>query len=153
MSHDSDYPPIADYAPIGDCHGAALVSRAGSIDWCCLPRFDSGSCFARLLDAERGGHFALIPPRGAMTDLRYLEGKMVLEMTIEAAGARARILDCFAVGDERRLLRVVEGLEGEMTLGVELAPRFDYGEVRPWLRRDGDGLLRVIGGNDGLVVA
>ncbi|HEX5146562.1 MAG TPA: trehalase-like domain-containing protein, partial [Conexibacter sp.] len=50
------YPPISDYALLGDCHGVALVSRAGSVDWCCLPRFDSGSSFGRLLDPERGGH-------------------------------------------------------------------------------------------------
>src|SRR5205807_2444137 len=82
-------PSLDDYGLISDCHAAALVSRGGSIDWCCLPRFDSGSCFARLLDAERGGHFALIPPRGATTELRYLDATMVLEPTIDAGDARA----------------------------------------------------------------
>src|SRR4051794_31830775 len=80
---------------------------------------------------------------------------MVLETLVRAAGGgEARILDFFAIGGEcRRLVRIVEGVRGEVRLDVDLAPRFDYGAVRPWLRRDGEALFRVLGGDDGLVVS
>ena len=85
---DNGYPPIADYALIGDCQTAALVSREGSIDWCCLPRFDSGSAFARLLDRERGGYCSIAPPardRGRAA-ARYVDDTLVLETTFEGRG-------------------------------------------------------------------
>ena len=143
---------LGDYGFISDCHGAALVSRAGSVDWCCLPRFDSGSCFGRLLDTDRGGHFALTAP-GAETELRYLGETMVLETIVRADGGEARVLDFFALGGRRRLVRIAEGVSGEVRFEVELAPRFDYGDVRPWVRRDGDGVFRLVGGSDALQVA
>src|SRR4051794_37465369 len=143
---------LAGYGLISDCHTAALVSRTSSVDWCCLPRFDSGSCFGRLLDEERGGHFAITAPK-AETELRYLDATMVLETLVRAKGGEARVLDFFALGDARRLVRIVEGVRGEVRFEVDLAPRFDYGAVRPWVRRDGDGLFRLLGGCDGLVVA
>src|SRR5437763_657750 len=80
------------YALIGDCHGAALVSSAGSIDWCCLPRFDHGSCFARLLDWERGGYCA-VEGEGLETRSRYLEGTLVVETELRGRGGVARLLD------------------------------------------------------------
>src|SRR3954468_6108938 len=143
---------LAGYGFISDCHTAALISRAGSVDWWCVPRFDSGSCFARLLDDERGGHCALTAP-GAHTELRYLDSTMVLERTVRSDDGEARVLDFLAFGDRRRLVRIVEGVRGEVRFDVEVAPRFDYGAVRPWARRDGDGLFRLVGGCDGLVVA
>src|SRR3954452_3961144 len=97
MSHDSDYPPIADYALIGDCHGAALVSRSGSIDWCCVPRLDSASCFARLLDAKKGGYCA-IEPAPELTrpaHREYVEGTLVLETSFQTPGGQARLIDFF----------------------------------------------------------
>jgi GH15 family glucan-1,4-alpha-glucosidase len=154
------YPPIGDYALIGDCHSSALVSRDGSIEWCCLPRFDSGSAFGRLLDRRRGGHCSIRPTgEGSWEYTRaYLEDTLVLETTLLGPTGDARLLDCFTVAGspvetaERRILRVVEGLRGSVELEARVAPRFDYGQVRPWIRRHGHRLHSMIGGNDALLV-
>jgi GH15 family glucan-1,4-alpha-glucosidase len=160
QSAEDRYPPIGDYALIGDCHSAALVSRRGSIDWCCLPRFEAGSAFARLLDHERGGHCRIAPARedGWEFAREYLEDTLVLCTTMQGADGEARLLDFFALGDgsrpdfERHIVRIVEGMRGSVELEIRVAPRFDYGEVRPWIRRHGHRLHSAIGGNDGLVV-
>ncbi len=153
------YPPISDYALIGDCHTTALVSRQCSIDWCCMPRFDSGSCFGRLLDRRRGGFCSIEPAQELKASHReYLDGTLVLATTLATEGGQARVLDCFtmrrggAQRPHRQLLRVVEGERGHVRLAVRVCPRFDYGEVRPWLRRQGVRLWSATGGNDGLVV-
>jgi GH15 family glucan-1,4-alpha-glucosidase len=153
------YRPISDYALIGDCHTAALVSRTGSIDWCCLPRFDSGSAFGRLLDHDAGGHCSLAPQsRGRWeTSREYLEDTLVLATTFSGPSGEARLLDCFAIDkrwpdQERRILRVVEGLRGAVEFEIRIAPRFDYGQVRPWLRRHGHATHSVVGGDDALIV-
>jgi GH15 family glucan-1,4-alpha-glucosidase len=154
------YPPIGDYALIGDCHAAALISRAASIDWCCLPRFDSGSAFARLLDAERGGHCSIWPVgRGGWDSSReYIGDTLVLATTFEGADGEARVIDCFTIDDragardQRTLVRVIEGRRGSVELDLVVAPRFDYGEVRPWIRSHGGRLHSAIGGDDGLLV-
>lgn len=152
--------PIADYALIGDCRTAALVSRGGSIDWCCLPRFDSGSVFARLLDTERGGWCSVVPTDkdGGETNRGYLAGSLVLETTFERAAGSARLIDFFVIPEDdapdapRRLVRIVEGVRGSVEFTLELVPRFDYGDVRPWLRGYGDHLFTATGGNDALVI-
>jgi len=156
----SPHPPIGDYALIGDCHAAALVSRRGSIDWCCLPRFDAGSVFARLLDFDRGGHCSIAPRdgRGWKFTRAYLPDTLVLATTIQGRGGEARLLDFFALGgrarrSERRIVRILEGVRGMVEVEVQVAPRFDYGEVRPWIRRHGERVHSAIGGNDALVVA
>jgi GH15 family glucan-1,4-alpha-glucosidase len=151
-------PPLASYALIADGYAAALVSRGGSIDWCCLPRVDSGSCFARVLDAERGG-FCSIAPTGDFESTRdYDDRTLVLATTFRVADGEVRLTDAFLVDPEaepvdRRVLRVLEGVRGAVELEVRLAARFDYGEVRPWLRRTGPGQWCLIGGNDALTVA
>lgn len=89
--------PIADYALLSDCHSAALVSRAGSVDWLCFPRFDSPAVFARLLD-ERAGHWSIAPVEESTSSRRYLEGSLVLETRLETAGGVAVLTDCLAVG-------------------------------------------------------
>src|SRR5581483_7740781 len=107
-----DQPPIADYALIGDCNGAALVSRDGAIDWCCVPRIDSGACFARLLDGERGGHFDVTARgEGAGADGReYLGESLVLQTKLHSVGGEATLVDCFTKtdavsgGDRRELV-------------------------------------------------
>jgi GH15 family glucan-1,4-alpha-glucosidase len=154
------YPPIADYAFIGDCHSAALISKDASIDWCCLTRFDSGSCFGRLLDWERGGYCSIVPVIGRYdVSRRYVDRTLVLETTFRTGGGEARLFDCFAMrrGGRtkpfRQILRIVEGVRGRLDLQLEICPRFDYGDVKPWIRKNGPSSFSVIGGDDGLVIA
>ena len=157
-----EYPPIADYALIGDCHAAALVSRQGSIDWCCLPRFDSGACFTRVLDREHGGFCEVRPEveSNLPPSRMYLEGTLVLVTTFNAPGGHARLIDCFTMADsetgpsseQRELVRIVEGERGTFEFGVSLAPRFDYGAVDPWIRHLGPQIYSAIGGDDALLV-
>ncbi|MGH8907951.1 MAG: glycoside hydrolase family 15 protein [Egibacteraceae bacterium] len=154
------YPPIGDYALVADCFSAALVSRTGSVDWCCLRRFDAASTFGRILDWEKGGFFALDPVDLLRTRRRYRGDSMVLETTFETSGGVARTLDAFAMRrggrDEPRhqLLRVVEGLEGEVAFEVVIEPRFDYGDLRPWLRCHPEtGAWTATGGDSALVVS
>jgi GH15 family glucan-1,4-alpha-glucosidase len=154
------YSPIGDYALIGDCHSAALVSRGGSIDWCCLPRFDSGSTFGALLDAEAGGRCVVVPDEQPSWESTrtYLEDTLVLETLFRARGGEARLLDCFLIPDDSnprlgpRVLRMLEGRRGSVQFEVKIAPRFDYGQVTPWIRRHGHSAHSAIGGNDALVV-
>ncbi len=159
MPGPQKYPPIADYAFIADCHTAALVSRAGSIDWCCLPRIDSGSCFARLLDWDHGGFFQIAPRDSWESTRRYVEGTLVLETTFRTAGGAVRLTDCFPmrVGGEhqpwRQILRLVEGLEGEVAVRVEYVPCFDYGAVQAWIVSTGPGCFASYGGQDGLFLS
>jgi GH15 family glucan-1,4-alpha-glucosidase len=152
------YRPIGDYAFLGDCHTGALVSSDGSVDWLCLPRLDDGSYFGRLLDRERGGWCAITPSDpGLQASRRYLDGTLVLETEMTVAGGRVRVTDCLTMrpGGARRpyrqLLRVVDGLEGAVDLRVQVVPRFDYGQVRPWIRRAGRA-WQALGGDDGLVI-
>jgi GH15 family glucan-1,4-alpha-glucosidase len=151
-------PPIGDYALLSDCHSAALVSRSGSIDWCCLPRFDAGSAFGRLLDWEGGGCWSLGPVGEHTASREYVEGTLVLVTTFSAPGAECRLTDCFTVHEGgarhpyRQLLRVVDGVRGTMELATLVQARFDYGGVKPWLRHHGGNLFSVVGGDDALVV-
>jgi GH15 family glucan-1,4-alpha-glucosidase len=161
MSEPSPYPPIADYALISDCRSAALVSSSGSIDWCCVPRLDDGSCFGRLLDWEQGGFCSLDPADGETTLFRrYVEGTLVLETTFRSSGGEARLFDCFTIyeshkreGPRCRLLRVIDGVRGHMDLRLQVVPRFDYGEVEPWLRHHGMHVYSATGGDDALMIS
>jgi GH15 family glucan-1,4-alpha-glucosidase len=155
------YPPIADYGLIADCHAAALVSRTGSIDWCCLPRVDSDACFARLLDWERGGFCAIEPETDGETSLfrHYEEGTLVLVTTFRSPQGEARLVDCFTVVEEeerpprrRELIRIVEGARGALDFRIKIVPRFDYGAVEPWIRHHGTGFFSAIGGRDALLI-
>lgn len=159
MATPDPYPPIGDYALIGDCHSAALVSRDASIDWCCLPRFDSGSCFGRLLDWQRGGFCTIAPLHAGHTSFRrYLDNTLILETTIRTNAGETRVLDCFTmrVGGKHdpfhQVLRVIDGVRGRVDLGLTIAPRLDYGDVRPWVRHEGKHLYSAVGGNDGLLI-
>jgi GH15 family glucan-1,4-alpha-glucosidase len=152
------YRPIGDYAFLGDCHTGALVSSSGSVDWLCLPRLDSGSYFGRLLDHERGGWCAITATDPAARGSRhYLDGTLVLQTDMATPSGRVRVTDCLTMrpGGARRpyrqLLRVVDGLQGAVDLRVEVVPRFDYGQVRPWIRRAGR-TWQALGGDDGLVI-
>jgi GH15 family glucan-1,4-alpha-glucosidase len=153
------YTPIAGYALIGDCRTAALVSRTGSIDWWCAPRFDSGSVFGRILDADGGGFCALSPDDVEGAPAReYVDDTMVLATTFRTETGEARLLDFMATPppdeggpDHRRLVRIVEGLRGAVTFRLALRPRFDYGAMAPWIRVEGESFA-ALGGDDGLVV-
>ena len=137
------YPSIGDYALIGDCRSAALVSRDGSLEWLCWPRFDSPSFFAALLDRDNGGRFSIRPVGSFDARRRYIGDTAVLETTFEAAGGRLRLLDLMPAASEawkrcrmwpeRHLLRAVECLSGEVEVEVVCDPRPRYGTVIPRL--------------------
>jgi GH15 family glucan-1,4-alpha-glucosidase len=138
---------IEDYAIIGDLHTAALVARSGSIDWMCLPRFDSPSCFAALLDTPEAGRWLLAPAAGgACTRRRYRPGTLILETEWEGPDGSVRVTDFMPVRDEAvDLVRIVEGLSGRVSMRGELVLRFGYGEVVPWVRRSEHGLSAIAG--------
>ena len=146
---------IEDYALIGDTQSVALVGRDGSCDWLCLPRFDSPACFSALLGDARHGRWKLAP-RGqlvARPERRYRDGTLVLETTFTTPEGRVRIIDCMPPRDRTPdVVRVVEGLDGEVPMHFELVIRFDYGSVMPWVRRLPDGRLGAIAGGDALVL-
>ncbi len=134
------FPPIADYGVIGNCHTAALVSSRGSIDWLCLPRFDSPSVFARILDLERGGAWSIQPTEPFRSDHQYLANTNVLETIFRCDSGRIRLLDFMDVtaGDPGAtrpvpgmLIRVVEGIDGTVEVESICAPRPDYARQQP----------------------
>ncbi|HYD39208.1 MAG TPA: glycoside hydrolase family 15 protein [Anaeromyxobacter sp.] len=140
--------PIEDYALLGDLRTAALVGRDGSVDWLPLPRFDSGACFAALLGDASHGRWLLAPLPGTVleTQRRYRGATLVLETTFRTRDGVARVVDCMPPGEERPdLVRVVEGVEGTVAMRMELALRFDYGWIVPWVQRRGDALHAVAG--------
>src|ERR1700733_12321115 len=130
------YPPIADYALIGDCHSAALVSRHGSIDWCCLPRFDSDSCFGRLLDWGRGGYFEIAPRGRCVVRREYAPHSLILVTTFTSGRNEVRLIDFFAMREggrtrpRRELVRILEGVRGRMRFRIRAVPRLDFGDVK-----------------------
>jgi len=150
------YPPISDYALIGDCHSAALISRAGSIDWCCLPRFDSDSCFGRLLDWQHGGHFSITPKGKAQVHRQYLDDTLVLLTTYRSGRNIARVTDFFSMRmggrtqPRRELVRIIEGVKGTMSFDVAVVPRLDFGEVKPWIFSGGRNVHFAVGSNTGI---
>jgi GH15 family glucan-1,4-alpha-glucosidase len=139
--------PIEQYALIGDCHTAGLVGSDGSIDWLCVPCFDSGACFAALLGGPEHGRWR-IGPSGKVTAVRrkYREGTLILETEFETATGRARLTDFMPASRTRfDVVRIVEGLSGRVAMSLELIVRFDYGSIIPWVRRCGDVLLMTAG--------
>ncbi|WP_374983653.1 glycoside hydrolase family 15 protein [Streptomyces fradiae] len=140
---------IEDYALIGDLQTAALVGRDGSIDWLCLPRFDSGACFAALLGDENNGHWR-IAPAGARSCARraYLGDSLVLESVWETRTGTVRVLDFMPHRDRSPdVMRIVEGVTGRVEMSAVLRLRFDYGSVVPWMRR-ADGHRVAVAGPD-----
>src|SRR4051794_10810976 len=130
---------IEDYALIGDLQTAALVGSTGSIDWCCLPRFDSGACFAALLGAPGHGRW-LLAPAGKLrrATRRYRHDTLILESVYETDEGSVRAIDFMPPrGLAPDIVRVVEGLKGEVRMRSELVIRFDYGHIVPWVRRGG----------------
>jgi len=144
---------IEDYAIIGDCRTAALIGKNGSIDWLALPSFDSGTCFTALLGKEEHGRWVIRPLSGGrFVGRRYRDQTLILETDFEAPGGRARLIDFMPMGGRTpSVVRIVEGLEGEVRMRSELVVRFDYGSIVPWVRR-ADGGITAIAGPDALIL-
>nr|WP_206210468.1 glycoside hydrolase family 15 protein [Streptomyces sp. SID10362] len=143
------HPDIEDYALIGDQQTAALVGRDGSVDWLCLPRFDSAACFAKLLGDEDNGHWR-IAPKGAerCTRRAYRPDTLVLDTEWETEDGAVRVTDLMPQRDRAPdVVRIVEGLSGEVTVHSVLRLRFDYGSIVPWVRR-ADGHRVAVAGPD-----
>ncbi|MEU5880738.1 glycoside hydrolase family 15 protein [Spirillospora sp. NPDC047279] len=142
---------IEDYALIGDCQSAALVRTDGSIDWLCLPRFDSEACFAALLGDEENGRWRIAPAGGgAATRRRYRGDTLVLETEWELPGGSVRLIDFMPHrGEAPDIVRIVEGLSGEVAMAFDLRLRFGYGHRVPWMHQ-ADGQLAGIAGPDAI---
>jgi GH15 family glucan-1,4-alpha-glucosidase len=142
---------IEDYGLIGDTRTAALVGRNGSIDWLCLPHFDSAACFAALLGQPRHGRWLIAPASPAHgVRRRYRPETLILETEFEVDGGAVRLIDFMTPWQgEPDLTRIVEGIRGEVRMEMELIIRFDYGSIVPWVRKM-DGHLRAIAGPDAL---
>jgi GH15 family glucan-1,4-alpha-glucosidase len=140
-------PRIEDYALLGDLHTAALVSTAGSIDWLCLPRFDSPAAFAALLHNEQAGHWTLAPAgAGTCRARRYTENTLVLETDWGTADGAVRVIDFMPPrAGTPHLIRIAVGLSGEVAMRSVLRLRFDYGRVVPWVRQDGTQVHAIAG--------
>jgi GH15 family glucan-1,4-alpha-glucosidase len=141
--------PIAEYGLLADCNSAALVDRAGSIDWLCLPRYDSAAIFARILGSD-AGHWAIRPAGAFASERRYLPGTLIVETTFTTDTGTVRLVDAMAAAEGQRghdlgfeapheVLRSVEGVEGQVEMVLELAPRPEYGLIRPLIRLEDDG--------------
>jgi len=147
------------YALIGNTSSAGLVSLEGSIDWLCLPRFDAESCFAALLDDERGGCWRIAPDYKLLsTERSYREDSLVLETVFKTARGTVTLVDCMPLEtddleDPRQIrpfdavLRVVRGITGTVRMTTEFSPRFDYGAVTPWVREEGEVVVAAGGGD------
>ncbi len=132
---------------VGDLHTAALISREGSVDWLCLPRFDSPACFNALLDTPSAGRWLLAPVNGGKcTRRRYQPGTLILESEWDTPDGQVRIIDFMPPRDEvADIVRIVVGIRGQVRIRGELALRFDYGHIVPWVRRDHYGVHAVAG--------
>src|SRR5947209_7461942 len=146
---------IEDYAVIGNGETMALVGRDGSIDWLCLPRFDSAACFSALLGNPQHGRWLVAPATGACRATRSYRGDtMILETTFELKTGAVRVIDFMArregISD---LVRIVRGLRGKVAMRTELIVRFEYGSVLPWVSRRDDGRREIIAGPDRLLLS
>jgi GH15 family glucan-1,4-alpha-glucosidase len=144
---------IEDYALIGNTRTATLISRSGSVDWFCIPRFDSRACFASLLGTREHGHWKLAPAGGARRTRRaYRDGTLVLDTEFETQAGAVTVTDYMSVTSERTdLVRLVTGRRGRVPIEMELVIRFDYGSTIPWVRRVAGGLT-ALAGPDALVL-
>src|SRR5674476_37696 len=149
--HRSVSLPLEDYGIIGDLHTAALVGRDGSIDWLCLPRFDSAACFSKLLGTEEHGYWKLAPAGShRATHRRYRGDSLVLESEFVTEEGTVRVIDCMPIRQQHpEVVRLVEGVRGKVTMEMNLVIRYGYGQIVPWVRRL-DGILTAIAGPDGL---
>jgi GH15 family glucan-1,4-alpha-glucosidase len=145
---------IKDYALIGDCKTAALVSASGSVDWLCVPRFDSASCFASLLGDRSRGHWRIAPiEESHKTSRSYLDGSLILLATVEIESGTIQMTDFMPIGEEAtHLIRQVKGLRGEVKMQMGLVAHPDYGITVPWALRLDSHTLSVVAGPHSLVL-
>ena len=150
---------LEDYGLIGDCETAALVSRGGSIDWLCWPRFDSSACFAALLGTPEHGRWLIAPAAPALRiSRRYRLNTLILETTFETPEGSVTIVDFMPPrgdhpdADNSDIVRIVCGVSGRVVMKTELVLRFDYGQAVPWVTRLPDGTFRAIAGPDMVVM-
>jgi GH15 family glucan-1,4-alpha-glucosidase len=138
---------IEDYALLGDLQAAALVGRDGSVDWLCLPRFDSPACFAALLGGEDAGRWRLAPAGASRAARRSYRGPtLVLDTEWVTGDGHVRVTEFMPPrGEAPDLVRIVEGLSGRVPMELELKLRFDYGSITPWVQRRDDGLTAAAG--------
>ena len=144
---------IEDYAFLSDTQTGALVSRDGSVDWLCIPRFDSPACFAALLGKKENGRW-LFSPVEKIENLsrRYRGDTLILETDIETKNGAVRLIDFMPPrGENPDIVRIVEGVRGKVEMTMELIIRFDYGKIVPWVRKEHGG-LEAIAGPDGLIL-
>jgi GH15 family glucan-1,4-alpha-glucosidase len=145
---------IEDYGLIGDCETAALVSKDGSIDWLCWPRFDSDACFAALLGNSKNGRWRIAPAQAnARIRRRYRPDTLILETTFTTADGEVTLIDFMPVREQAsHIVRLVVGTRGSVAMTTELVIRFDYGQSVPWVKRPDNGALLAISGPDMLVL-
>jgi GH15 family glucan-1,4-alpha-glucosidase len=141
---------IEDYAVVGNCETVALVGRDGSIDWLCLPRFDSAACFSALLGGPEHGRWLIAPAdKDIQVGRRYLDNTLVLETVFKTPQGSVALVDFMYRRDgSSELVRVVRGVEGQVAMRTELVVRFDYGAIVPWVSQQEDGRLQFIAGPD-----
>jgi len=148
--------PISDYAMIGDCETAALIAKDGSIDWLCWPRFDSGACFAALLGDESHGRWRIAPAGEATrTERRYRGDTLILETDFSTPDGDVTLIDFMPIRKERHaseVVRIVVGRRGKVAMRMDLALRFDYGRIVPWVTRFDGGMLRAVAGPHSVIL-
>ena len=141
-------PAISDYALIGNCETAALVSRTGSMDWFCSPRFDSPACFAALLGSAENGRWLIAPHAKAKVSRRYRPHTLILETEFETSSGRAVLIDFMPMNEiNPRVIRIVHGIRGRVSMQMDLVIRFDYGLSVPWVKQEHGALVAVSGPN------
>src|SRR5689334_21850286 len=138
---------IEDYGIVGDLHTAALIGRDGSFDWLCLPHFDSPACFAALLGGDEHGRWRIAPAgAGDATRRRYDGDTLILESEWDTDSGAVRLIDFMPPREDAAdLVRIVEGVSGEVRMRTDLALRFDYGNVVPWVRPHDHGFTAIAG--------
>ena len=140
---------IEDYALIGDCQTAALVGKDGSIDWLCFPRFDSGAVFAALLGSSDNGRWRIAPGSPVKTTRRkYIGETLVLETEFQTDAGTVAVIDFMPIRETTPdLVRIIEGRGGKVLMRSELALRFDYGSIVPWVHKSDGGIAAIAGPN------
>lgn len=152
-------PFICDYGYIGDCHSTALISKYGSIDWCCMPRIDSAACFGRLLGWKTAGYCQIAPTEAFDVSQTYDGNTMILITHFRTLSGEARLYDFFSIhkggsySPHQQIIRVLEGIKGTVEFQIDVVPRFDYGAITPWMRYYKKTAFAALGGSNGLLIS